>query len=190
MNKTRAGFTLVEVAIAIVVVALGILAVFALLSAGMDASRKALTETHAAMFADSVFNGMRARSLRAAEQGQWESFWNEFINSTRLPSGVSWKTNILVAAPGAWLNTGALAVSNGGIYTCVYKNDPFHDPSVSGVEDHALRYRCNASSIYPLTVKWTNKVLVTLQVWDGEFGSTSNEDALVFYSEFYNQGDL
>jgi len=160
--------------------------VFALLGAGMDASRGALTETHAAMFADSVFNGMRARSLRAASTNDWEVFWSRFIAR---------QTNIPVAAwagagGGAWSNASQLAVSNGGIYTVIFRNRPYHDAATPGVENHALRYRCTASLLYPATVLWTNKAMVTLQVWDGEFGSTSNDTALTFYSEFYNQGDL
>jgi len=32
--------------------------------------------------------------------------------------------------------------------------------------------------------------MVTLKVWEGEFGSSAEEDALIFYSEFDNPGDL
>ena len=69
------GFTLVEVALALLVMAIGVLAVFSLLSAGLDASARAVDDTHAAMFADSVFNSLKSLSLNWGEVEAKSNKW-------------------------------------------------------------------------------------------------------------------
>lgn len=56
----KSGFTLVEVALALLVIGIGVVAVFGLFPAGMEAGRQTINETQAAQFAEEVFNAYRA----------------------------------------------------------------------------------------------------------------------------------
>jgi prepilin-type N-terminal cleavage/methylation domain-containing protein len=58
------GFTLIEVALSIAVLALGVLALYTLLSTALDTSAKAKADSQAAMFADGVFNAPGAIHAR------------------------------------------------------------------------------------------------------------------------------
>lgn len=206
-KKQKAGFTLMEVAIAVAVVVVGVMSLFALISGGLNSSAKAIADTHAAMFANDVFSGLRAKSLDISEEGvagAWEQFWDDFQNSV---------TNISVAAPDAWygqtfttlvrpIRTINIPLSVFGdpegspnIHPIVYRNVPFHDSNRTNIVNISLRYRCEVDSLYPLAagagqVLWTNRTMVTLKVWEGEFGSADEADALVYYTEFDNPGDL
>lgn len=182
------GFTLIEIALAIVVVAIGVLAVFSLLSAGLDASNKAIGDTQAAIFADNVFNALRAESLKAASDydpfvpvNGWNTFWQNFVNGS---------TNISVVAGLAWTpaNLSVTAVSGGG--TLVFLNKSLRGSTITDVQNYALRYEL---TVQPSlggwgAALWENTAKVTLKVWNGQYGSTNNP--LVFYSEFYNPGAL
>jgi hypothetical protein len=54
-RATRAGYSLVEVTLALLVVAIGLTATFALFPEGLKATREAVNDTEAALFADYVF---------------------------------------------------------------------------------------------------------------------------------------
>lgn len=59
-QHSRSGFTLVEVSLALVVVALGLLGLFHLFPTGLRAGLDATAETRCAQFADEVFNQVYA----------------------------------------------------------------------------------------------------------------------------------
>jgi Tfp pilus assembly protein PilV len=216
MTRNKAGFTLVEIALAILVVAIGVLAIFALLSSGLDNSVRAIDDTHAAMFADNVFNGLRATSVSLAEkQNQlvkpqpvlgstncpWETFWDAFGN----PATILPHTNITVAAGDVWSKVGNVPITirasanASDIVKVTFTNVSLRGTTL-GIVDHGLRYNLAVASKYPSGAPyapsfgapylWTNVARVTLKVWPGQFGQTRAEDALVFYSEFANPGDL
>lgn len=208
MQKNIKGFTLIEVAIAVLVVSLGVLALAALFSQGLSASAKAVGDTHSSMFAENVFNGLRARSLLEAEKqlltnrNTWVDFWTNFVYGN---------TSITIAAVspswGIWSNVMPIRV--GGPYTQMYANIPMHGGGVTGIVDHAFRYRIAASTNSTVVSNWVSAKMngvwlpswwtvpvtdttarVVLYVWDNRFGSTNLSDALMFSSEFANQGDL
>lgn len=193
LHEKKGGFTLIEIAMAIVVVAIGVLAVFSLLSAGLDASSRAIADTQGAMFADNVFNALRAESLSSAKDynpfppavtNGWNDFWLAFTGGS--------DTNITVAAGPAWvLGPGYVQpIKPGSVETLVFKNKTLRGSTINDVQNYALRYRLTvqpASGGWTPTV-WTNTAKVTLEVWAGQYGSTANP--LVFYSEFYNPGGL
>jgi len=220
MKKHSKGFTLVEVALAMLVVAIGVLAVFSLLSSGMKASARALADTHAAMFADNVFSGLRARALVAGDERKWTGFWKDewpdytgfldgHTNITIAASDGNW--NIAPAGANMWTNSQQLAIRAGVLYTQVFANAPSHDSTVTGLENHAFRYRItgyvtNVTGNNKVTIKkpgdWSQTITwdsvpitittahVTLRIWDGKFGTTNENEALVFYSAFTDHGDM
>ena len=65
-GRSRAGYSLVEVTLALLVVAIGLTATFALFPEGLQASRAAVNDTEVALFADYVFTTL---DLTAAKYG-------------------------------------------------------------------------------------------------------------------------
>ena len=179
-RRNNTGFTLVEIALALLVLGIGILSVVALFSSGLDANSKATEETQAALFADNVLNGLRSQSLRAAESNTWESFWNRFMDGS---------TNISSAAPGAW-KTPPVVVGDGNLYTNIYATYAFHADTNTSIVHHALRYKLDVELHTPASTWTTNRANVTLFVWPGEYGATALKDGSVFYSEFNRFGEL
>ena len=186
------GFTLVELALAVLVVAIGVLAVAALISAGLDSSAKAIADTQAAIFADSLFNVLRARSLTEAEQStedvdKFVEFWVAFSNN--------W-TSVTIVADEAWgvvcteSIRGPGPVNNvisayPGIHTNIYRH-----ADNTNLVSHVLRYDLDVGLLYGDNVYWSNRAMCMLRVWEGRFGSIDDDDAIIFYSEFVNPGDL
>jgi len=68
-----AGFSLVEVCLAILVVAIGLLAVFGLFPMGLRASEDASASTRTALFAQTIFNGIRANSTIITNFSDWNT---------------------------------------------------------------------------------------------------------------------
>ncbi len=54
------GFSLVEVTLAMMVMAIGILSIMSLFPAGLDQNARSIADTHAAFFAEEVFGGLHA----------------------------------------------------------------------------------------------------------------------------------
>lgn len=65
-NRRRAGYSLVEVTLALLVVAIGMTATFALFPEGLKATRAAVNDTEVGLFADYVFSTL---AVTAAAQG-------------------------------------------------------------------------------------------------------------------------
>ncbi len=63
----RAGFSMVEVALALLVVSVGLTAIFGLFPSATTANKRAIQDTQIGLFADYVLNGLRWR----AEQVSW-----------------------------------------------------------------------------------------------------------------------
>lgn len=223
-RPTSAAFTLVELAIAVAVVFTGVLALFSLITSGLDSSARAVADTQAALFADDVFNGLSAANLEAAEAGvspapevasggggtlYWRKFWHDFGHqATNLPlsANVIWQQMTIPSArpPTAPIMVRAGTPGNAEIYSVRYATKALHIGGVTNILNHALRYRLvvdlgasgnpSGSGWYTFTgatrtqVLANTNVLVTLYVWDGEFGGTN--DPLVFYTEYDNPGDL
>lgn len=158
--NSRSGFSIVEVSIALLVAAVGLLSVMALFPAGMMLARKAADETQCALFAEEVFNGFRA-----------------LMSSTNL----SWSSidtlEIGVPAPDMWQNGDQLKFKANGSGTLVYKYK--YEPDML---DYALRYVMSVSDAgYGGRLKG-----LRLTLWNGEYGSTTNP--LVYYTEIYDMG--
>jgi len=64
--RSKAGYSLVEVTLALLVVAIGLTATFALFPVGLQATREAVNDTEVGLFADYVFSTL---AVTAAAQG-------------------------------------------------------------------------------------------------------------------------
>ena len=71
-RKSGEGFSLVEVNLAILLVALGMLALFGLFPAGLREADLAMTDTHEALFADYVLSGLEANASTSTTWSVWK----------------------------------------------------------------------------------------------------------------------
>lgn len=164
----KAGFTLMEIALAILVLSIGMLALFGLFPAGLQMNKQAIDETQAALFAEEVLNGVRAQASTQP--------WNQINNNIRLPP----------PTPNVWANAQDLQieVTGGGddnFTTLVYFKSGTRGTSrlPQDYRDFGIRYRLEIRNID------TYRKSVQLHVRPGEFGTTN---AYVFYTELYNHG--
>lgn len=67
----RAGFTLVEVSLAVLVVGLGLLTLFGLFPSGLRSGEEASADTRAGLFAQVVLDGMRANAGGLKDWAEW-----------------------------------------------------------------------------------------------------------------------
>ena len=151
-----------EVALSLLVLSVGLLAVFGLMPTALSMGQKASEETRAAIFARDVFSGVRAHYMI--------NNWNN--NSV----------DIGAAAPGFWDDPSGLRVrSNTGWQTLVFRN-AFNEDIV----EYAIRYRLLIEDT-GMDIK-----AARLEVAPGEFGkvdaSGDPEDPHVFYMEIFNTG--
>lgn len=160
------GFSLVEVTLAMMVAAIGLLSIISLFTAGLDQNKRSINDTTAAFFAEEIFNG-----LLAASEGDEDKDPSDEISWSSI--GVS-VTNLIIAADNAWDKPEALdVIIDNKIHTNVYRlSDDTNIPS------HTFRYslsierkdRCTKSA--------------TLCVYPDEYGSTNNPH--IFYMTIFN----
>ena len=113
VRRPSSGFSLVEVTLALMVMAIGILSIMSLFPAGLDQNARSIADTHAAFFAEEVFGGMQA-----CAETNWEGLAN-----VQLP----------VASSNMWGSVSSVhTMDSRGLATNIYK---------LVYEDHALRYR-------------------------------------------------
>jgi type II secretory pathway pseudopilin PulG len=156
--SSKAGFSLVEIALALLIAGIGLLSIFALFPAGLDMSKRAIDDVQVAMFAQEVFDGLRNQAIT--------SEWNDV--------SAGWNPTVVAPAPDMWKNPPQIQE---GAHTAVYEYD---SPDVSGLVDYALRYDLTIDTVPGNG----NVVYFRLNVWNGEAGSTNNP--ATFYAEIYN----
>ena len=179
-SSRQAGFVLlIELLLAISILMGGMLAFVALLETAHETSGDAGNDMETALFADAVFNGLRAEASAAAESNQWHVFWNN-LRSNGAP----------LVTPGLW---GGSATVIRASAPDISTNQMIGRRHHNGIEDlgidHSLRY---SMAVDPDTVYGSNtpSARVELKVWPGANGPTSNYNAVIFYSEFHNTGGL
>lgn len=112
--RPASAFSLVEVTLALMVMAVGILSVMSMFPAGLEQNARSIADTHAAFFAEEVFGGLRAKA---------ETNW-AYLDEFEVP----------VAASNMWSNMGTNRVSFTGTNIAMNKYEYTY-------EDHVLRYR-------------------------------------------------
>ncbi|MFO7870822.1 MAG: type II secretion system protein [Kiritimatiellia bacterium] len=174
----KRAFTLVEVAIAVTVMGIAVVALAVLISSSLDRREESEAEMRAAEFASSVFNGLRAESLASAGSNKWDNYWS------CIRSGSTWL--IADAADLVWTNP-PVFYGDGRLYTNVFTNYALHAESATDVVDRAFRY---SLEVTPGAGAHTRRVEAVLRVWHGKHGNTNNESPLLFYTEYADPGDL
>lgn len=158
-TAARRGFTLVEVALALLVVSIGIMSLFALFPRGLESGTNAINEMRAAAFAEDVFAAYRAVSVTRP----WSSLDTAQIER---PAWAQWR------------GQDGVKIRPGTAQPQVLRFKPMG--LAADFTEFALRYRLSLGDDGP-----TLKTL-SLEVWPGEFGTTDNP--FVFYTEIYNWG--
>lgn len=156
----RAGFTLVEIALALLVVSVGLVAVMGLFPTGLSTNRQALDETQAVLFAEEVFSGLQASAMVTP----WEQ-----IQSIELE-------------PAGWANWDNrydlfIQITGNSTLTNRYRVEV---PGEDSYQNHAIRYRLRMEPI------GSRRMGVYLEVAPGEGGGRW----FPFYTEIFNHGRM
>jgi prepilin-type N-terminal cleavage/methylation domain-containing protein len=181
----RGGFTLVEIALALMIFSMGVLAVFLLFGRALDRESDALRYTRMALFGDSVMEALQAQSeylTETASSNEWSLFWDDLADG---------QTQVVCAAAfsnGIWGSE--MSVVGGDVQTNHYYALPLHsDPaSTTGLLSHTIRYRMTVKWIPTSTNTDNDFAWVTLKVWEGAYGGVTNDAGMVFNSAFVNRG--
>ena len=175
------GFTLVELAMASFLVAVGLLAVFALLRRGIDTEGFSEEEIRETLFAETAFATLRAAADQASATGTWTNFWDDIeAGTTNLPlpgafaessqpSDEEEPAPFLRGSPNdewhaalfsGWQTDegGTMAVSN-TVWYCV---DSSHDESYAHVQIHirAGRPRETSRTAFTIIPNQTGRALI------------------------------
>ncbi|MCS6770511.1 MAG: hypothetical protein NZ740_00615 [Kiritimatiellae bacterium] len=177
------GFSLVETALALLVVSIGLSAVLALLPTAMDQGKRASDETYAAFFADAVFNTYLAAAWSTnvawSDLPTYRPVAPVTISNPSFGTDVFWKysTGLVVRADGQIRTQLFVAASTREKWL----NDSSPPLPYSWEQyDHALRYRLT------MTSPSARRRVLSLEVWPGEYGITNNPYR--FVTEVFDHG--
>ena len=148
LNRSQSGFSLVEVCLALLVVGLGLLAIFGLFPGGLRSSEGAAGDTTASLFAENVLCGIEANASVITSWDEWRDAGT--FRSKVLPAGF-YPTVTLTGLGSTW-NT-------------------LNFPQGS---ENWLRYRLDVAT--PASPKAPRLAAVTLQVVSGHYGALTNWD--------------
>ena len=154
------GFSLMEVTLAILLVSVGLLSLFALFPLGLRESEMAIVDTHEAQFAEHVLTAMEGN---AADITDWDMWQNDFV--LKVTHGISLIGNDLS-------NTNV----NGGV---VFPADAADDDAAT------VRYIRYSLTIDPGAGKRT--WLARLAVKSGKYGEFYDNNQ-VYITKFVYQG--
>ena len=176
--RGREGFSLVEVSLALLVIGLGLLAVFSLFPSGLTMNKNAIDETQAAVSANDSLDAYR---------GLFEADPNLLHLMTPLSSPPYARAPQLGAAAGsAWTNYGAAVtvkatrVTNPWPWsTCIYINDGW--ASGPGRVEKAFRSRRTMDDVAGKNgrIKYAH-----MDVLNGQYGPLNSR--VDFYTEYYD----
>jgi len=167
MSMRLAGFSLVEVALAILVVAVGMLAVLALFPASLGQANIMENEMRACAFAEEVFADYSQKVLMENEWGTLEDAVFEPVLNT-------------------WADESDLTVERTGtdVFTNIYQRSI--DGNLS--QQYALRYSLEIDE----PTGYSDVKYIRLVVWPkayGVSGPTNEDKGITFYTEFYEFGN-
>lgn len=167
--KGRAGFSLIEVTLALLVMGVGLLAVFGLFGGGLKMNTDSANETSLAFFAQQVMEGAASTN------------WNDLAVGTELSIPLTASDVVGYSTTGS--GEIAAVVLDGTFYRYTLKRES----GSTVIEHQTLGYLADIDENQSTNVK-----SVTLYLWDnpyispGSAGSFSVEPDATFYREFYN----
>lgn len=86
VRRSASAFTLIETALALFAISLGLLGIFGLARHGLKNSGDAENETRCALLADTVLESLKARNSQLLAEGRpldaWQNFWRLFAQNT------------------------------------------------------------------------------------------------------------
>lgn len=162
--SSRQGFTLIEIAFALLVASIGMLGIMGLFPTGIAMNKMAHDETRAAMFAEEVLNGVRAQAAIMR--------WDKINTGIDLPP----------PTPDKWNNPDVLRIrsSTGAGYTTLrFETIGAITGSSEPYLDYAIRYNLRIVDMSALSKA------VYLDIMPGEYGNTVTNR---YYMELYNHG--
>lgn len=165
--RSRYGYSLVEVSLALLVIGVGMLAVFALFPEGLGAARRAVDDVETIMFAEHVF---AALAYEAADTNQtWDSFTSgmQLVRSHAL----EWNSQPIIT-----VNSG-FTTPRDFFWIPFYYNP---DWGVSTYKVASFTYKLDVGNLPQPPGKY-----IRLEVWPGEYqASGPSSRGKVFYREF------
>ena len=192
-HPTR-GFMLIELAVAALVIGIGILALLGLAHVAERAAYDAEAETRAALFADDVFTTLRLfsdRHARSPDQGEWLSFW---VDVSEGDLGLPLTAGGLDVWQLDQNQNPMVLIGDGGEHSIFWRPAGPSSDSDS-VADIALRYRLTVAlpdGTQQFDSSQTNSppamLLATLHVWHG--ASKMAAEPYTFFTAFSNSGSL
>jgi len=165
-RKNNTAFTLIEVNLAILLIAVGLVTLFALFPLGLRESEMSVVDTHEAMFADHVLSGIEGNASKITDWNTWKDAQSPVFKSAV-------RDRIYPIQYGTWEQT---AVGTGSEYP-----DPLLLPA--GHHPRTLRYLL---TIEDADASGRRKT-VELQVKSGEYGQFIN-GAQIYYTELIYLG--
>ena len=186
---------LIELAIAALVIGIGILALLGLAHVAERAAADAEAETRAALFADEVFITLRLYSDRYAQstnQTEWVGFWTRVAAGEALP--------LATEGLSVWEPTTAerprLITGDGDEHAAFWVPAAVGGATPDTVQDFSMSYRlsiarpgqASGGTAALATPPPPAMLLVTLHVWSG-FGKLA-EEPFTFFTSFSNAGSL
>jgi len=168
-SRTSKGFTLVEIALALLVASIGLVGLFSLFPAGVQMNKMAIDETQAAMFADQILNGVRAQASTQR--------WDQIKSNIDLPP----------VTPHIWENSETLRVRPTDAYeTLRFTTEGALSGQSGGYLDFSIRYRLQIQDVQESDGTLGRRKIIRLYLVPGEYGPVTSP--YLFYTEIYNHG--
>jgi len=178
----RGGFTLVEITIALMVIAVGVMAVFSLISTGLSMCTRVAADTQSSLMASDCLYTVRALSLYEGvrdkeNMGYSSGWWADMRDGNEI---------LYVAAPDVWCGDDHWEIYNTqstqreDSILLGFTNFSFRTNVSTRIVDHILGYGSyidGSNDFYSMNV----------DIWD--ITSQSNRP-VSFYTEFKNPGDM
>lgn len=165
-RNIRGGFSLVEVALALLVVSVGLVAAVGMLPGSLDNSKRATDDTQQALFADYVLNTVRALAASTSAVPRWTDVNNDYLQ-------------IQIAAPDMWDQGKTMVLAPGkGPQTLVFKSKFLPE-----MEESTIIYDLNIV-VDPAT---NSMKRVDLKLYSG---SVQNTNSMRIFCAYLHRGDL
>jgi type II secretory pathway pseudopilin PulG len=186
---SKAGYSLVEVTLALLVVAIGLTATFALFPEGLKATRAAVNDTEVSLFADYVFSTLSATA--AALGNNVESGGG--LDATK---GDKYASRVLADSSGYDKGVERLLDSSPGLH--VFKWVPRNWDVGTGDSEYASKAKFWTTA-FTYELEWEKKssgrdtYYAVLKVWPGEWNAIADREAFpprIFYREIVPYPDM